>query len=283
MTTGQTPVVQQRWLRSELRRAREQAGKTQKEVADELEWSPSKVIRIETGAVGVSKTDLKALLALLGITDPATVDMMVTAARSTKKQAWWDEYRNQLSAQFRTEISYESSSVRLRQFQGLMLPGLLQTPDYAREIISLYDQDPADVEIGIQIRMRRQQLLTEPGGPEVFFVLDEAVIRRQVGGPDVWRAQLEKLREIDRRPNVHIQVLPFTVGAHPGIRGSFTIFEFPLGDRDFAVRLEQNRRDVLIRDNPEETSLFVETFFELEALASPKGRLDEVLDRVLTS
>ena len=278
----QSPVVQQRWLRSELRRARERSSATQKDVADALDWSTSKVIRIETGAVGVSTTDLRALLAFYGITDKAVIDQMIEAAKGLRREAWWDRYRGSLSPQFLTEISYEASSIRLRQYQTQVVPGLLQTEQYARQLMSVFDEEPGRIELGVRVRLERQEQLIREGGPELYFVLDEAVIRRWMGGPDVLRRQLNHLRVVAERPNVHIQVLPFSAGGHRGMFGSFTLFEFPLEEQDFAVRVEHSGPDVLIRDNPEEISFYLETFFELEAIALPKGDLDTVIDKVLS-
>jgi len=278
---NQSPVVQQRWLRSELRRARDQAGKTQKHVADALDWSTSKVIRIETGAVGVSTTDLKALLAFYGITDPAVIDDMVDAAKGLRKESWWDQYRGDMPAQFLTEISYEASSLRLRQFQSQVVPGLLQTEPYMRNLMKALGDTPALIELGVQVRMERQRRLFHDGGPEMFYVLDESLLRRWVGGAEVLRGQLNHLRDVATRPNVHIQVLPFSLGGHRGMFGSFTIFEFPLEEKDFAVRVEHSGPDVLIQDNPEQISFYLEAFFELEEIALPKGDLDAVIDRAL--
>jgi transcriptional regulator with XRE-family HTH domain len=278
----QSPVVQQRWLRSELRRARERAGATQKDVADALDWSTSKVIRIETGAVGLSTTDLRAMLAFYGITDKAAIDAMVDAAKGLRREAWWDRYRNDMPAQFLTEISYEASSLRLRQYQAQVLPGLLQTEQYARNLMKVFDDNDAHIELGVRIRMERQQRLFHDDGPEMFYILDEAVIRRWVGGPQVLRGQLNHLREVASRPNVHIQVLPFSAGGHRGMFGSFTLFEFPLEEQDFAVRVEHSGPDVLIQDNAEQISFYLETFFDLEEIALPKGDLDTVIDKVLS-
>jgi transcriptional regulator with XRE-family HTH domain len=280
--TNQSPVVQQRWLRSELRRARERSGATQKDVADALDWSTSKVIRIETGAVGVSTTDLRALLAFYGVTDKSTIDQLVDAAKGLRREAWWDKYRGTLSPQFLTEISYESSSVRLRQYQTQVVPGLLQTEQYARQLMTTFAEEPERIELGVRVRMERQTQLIREDGPELFFVLDEAVLRRWLGGPDLLRGQLDHLRTVAERPNVNIQVLPFNAGGHRGMFGSFTLFEFPLEEQDFAVRVEHSGPDMLIRDNPEEISFYLETFFELEALALPKGELSTVIDKVLS-
>lgn len=281
MTQAQTPVTQQRRLRAELRRAREHTHQTQKEVADALDWSASKLIRIETGAALISTTDLMALLHYYGVTDRERVAQLVEVARASRKQAWWDEYRPFYDQQHLTFLGFEASAARIRTYQSLLVPGLLQTREYSEAVMRAYTDDIEAVARGVEVRGKRQVLLDADPGPELFFVLDEAVIHRWMAGPDAMRRQLLRLRELDKRPNIHIQVLPFTTGAHPGMRGSFTVFEFPFEDEDYAVLLEHAHRDVLIQNNPVEASNYVETFFELETLATPKGEFHKVLQPIL--
>lgn len=281
MAQLESPVIQQRRLRAELRRAREQAGQTQKEVADALDWSPSKLIRIEAGANIISTTDLMALLQHYNITDRKQVNELVNVARASRKQAWWDEYRAVYSQQFLTFLGYEASAMRLRAYQSLLIPGLLQTREYSQAIMRAYGDAPGAVSRGVEVRAKRQTILEPDHGVELFFVLDEAVIHRWVGGPDVMRRQLLHLEALDNQPNISIQVIPFNTGAHPGMRGAFTIFEFPYETEDYAVLLEHAHRDVLIQNDPEQASTYVETFFELEALATPKGELHKITRPVL--
>lgn len=281
MAQLESPVIQQRRLRAELRRAREQAGQTQKEVADALDWSPSKLIRIEAGANIISTTDLMALLQYYNITDRKRVNELVNVARASRKQAWWDQYRAFYPQQFLTFVGYEASAMRLRQYQSLLIPGLLQTREYSQAIMQAYGDDREGISRGVEVRVKRQAILDTEPGPELFVVLDEAVIHRWVGGADVMRKQLLRLEELDKRPNINIQILPFTAGAHPGMRGAFTVFEFPFEQEDYAVLLEHAHRDVLIQNDPEQSSTYVETFFELEALATRKGELHKITRQVL--
>jgi transcriptional regulator with XRE-family HTH domain len=281
MAQPETPVTQQRRLRAELKRAREQSGMTQRDVAAALDWSPSKVIRIETGAVIISTSDLMALLPHYGVTDRKRIDALVEVARASRKQAWWDAYRQYYPQQFLTFLGYEASTIRLRCFQALLVPGILQTRAYSEAILRAYTSDPERIARGTEIRVNRQRILDNPSGPELFFVLDEAALQRWVGGPEVMREQLLRLEELDQRPNINIQVIPFAVGAHVGMRGAFTIFEFPFEDEDFALLLEHPDGDVLIQNNPEEASRYVETFFELESVAAPKGYIKKITRPIL--
>lgn len=283
MPQPETPVTQQRRLRAELKRAREQSGMTQREVAEALDWSPSKVIRIETGAVIISTSDLMALLPHYGITDRKRIDTLVEVARASRKQAWWDEYRPYYDQQFLTFLGYEASTIRLRAFQALLVPGLLQTKAYSEAVIRAYTDDLEVISRGVEVRAKRQQILDLKSGPELFFVLDEAVLHRWVGGADVMREQLLRLEELDQRPNINIQVVPFTAGAHSGMRGAFTIFEFPFEEEDYALLLEHPDGDVLIQNNPDVASTYVETFFELEAVAAPKGDINKITRPIIES
>jgi hypothetical protein len=204
-------------------------------------------------------------------------------ARISRQSAWWDKYKDKFSTQFINFIAFESSAHLIRQFHGLTMPGLLQTGDYARSIIELYGRSPENVNRGIAVRLERQQrVIEQPDPPKMFFILDEAVIRRWVGGPDVMREQLNRIKDLNRRPNITIQIARFTAGAYVGMKGSFAIFEFP-SENDFAVLLEYAHQDVLIQNNPEETSKFLETFFELEDLAEPSSKTDEIIDEVLAT
>jgi transcriptional regulator with XRE-family HTH domain len=279
---AENPLVQQRRLLAELRRIREDVGFPQKQVADALEWSVSKMIRIETGAVAISKSDLIALLHHYGVKDQKRVDGLIGMARNSRRGAWWDNYRDQFPQQFISFIAFEASSRLIRQFQALFIPGLLQTRDYARSIFSVYGTSPDQASAGVEVRLERQRVLQQPDPPGMFFILDEAVLRRWVGGPGVMREQLNRLKELNRRPHVTIQIVRFQAGAHAGMKGSFVIFELP-PDGDYAVLLEYGHRDVLVQNHPEETSNFVETFYELEDLAEPASKTGEIIDEVLVT
>jgi transcriptional regulator with XRE-family HTH domain len=277
-----TRVMQQRRLRAELRRIRERAGRTQKAAAESLGWSTSKIIRIETGAVAVSPSDVMALLHVYDVNDKPLADELVAITRD-KNEMWWDAYRKYHSQQFFDFLDYENAAIRIRQYIGFVVPGLLQTEDYAMALTSGYTDSEDVTKRKVELRMRRQQRLAEEGGPHAWFVLDEAVLHRWIGGPQVMRNQLVQLKEIARRPNVTIQVVPFKTGMHPGMIGSFTIFEFPSDGEDYdcVVNIEDPHREVLIRDDPETASKYVETFYELENFAVGKDQLDAVIDPVI--
>ena len=278
MTQGGSRVMQQRRLRVELRRIRERAGRTQKVVADSLGWSTSKVIRIETGAVHVSTSDVMALLHYYGVNE--NTEELLALSRA-KEQSWWDTYRSYYKQPFLDFLAYEDSAVRLRQFIGSVVPGLLQTEDYMRALFTSNSANDADqIERAMHVRARRQAILDPDRGCQASFLIDEAGLHRWVGGPAVARAQLDRLREAARQPNISIRVVPFSAGMHPGMFDEFTIFDFASEDEDTVVNVEEHNR-AQIREEPEITSQYLEHYFVVEELATPEDELDAVLDSVL--
>ena len=240
-----SPVVQRRRLRIELRKARQDAEQTQEQVAAAMDWSLSKVIRIEAGNVGISTNDLKALLRHYKILDPVRTEELVALARAARERSWWSQYRDAATPQLLQLIGYESAATVRRNFEPLLVPGLLQTEEYAAALIkALDDRIPAArLETLVEIRLRRQELADRANPPLLFFILDEAVVRRLVGGKGVMRRQVRRLIEMTEKPNVTIEVVPFSAGAHPGLKGSFVILEFPdAGDDDVLYLGRPERR-----------------------------------------
>lgn len=278
MAHAGTRVMQQRRLRAELRRLREDASLTQKSAAESTGWSTSKIIRMETGGVHISPSDVMALVHVYKSTDQELNDELLAITRA-KDTMWWDAYRDSYPRQFLDFLDFENSAVRIRQYMGFVIPGLLQTEEYARALIRGYANGAEVVERGVAVRMRRQQRLTAEDGPQSWFVIDEAALHRWIGGADVMRHQLTRLKEVAREPKISIRVVPFAAGMHPGMRGSFTIFEYPL--EDFVVNVEDPHSDALIRDDPESASRYVETFYELEEFAIGDDELDKVIDPVV--
>ena len=282
MPVGDNPTSQLRRLRTELRHQRDARGLTQREVAEALDWSPSKLIRIERGPVGISVTDVRALLQHYQVTDQQQVDALVDLARASKKPAWWHRYRDFYEPQFLTFLGLEASSVRIRQYQGLVVPGLLQHPDYVRAMFEPYGYDDDRVARGLEVRTTRQRLL-DPGGPELAFLLDESVLHRIVGSPDVMRTQLRRLVELQALPDVTIRVVPFSVGVHRGMKGSFAIFQLSDDQDDYALQLEQPYEDRLIQDTSEETREYVNIFRDLEQVALSPGDSTALIEHVMAS
>ncbi len=226
MATNQSPTVRRRRLALELRRLREAARLTCEEVAEQLECSASKISRVETGRVSVSPRDVRDMLEIYGAGDEQR-DSLVQLARESKQKGWWHAYGDSVQPHFATYLGLESAASEIRIYEVNMIPGLLQTEEYARTVISagMMNSPRAEIERRVALGMERQRL-TRSSPPTVWTVLDEAALRRQVGGPEVMRAQLEYLRELASLRNVSLQVIPFASGAHPGMGRPLVILVF---------------------------------------------------------
>jgi transcriptional regulator with XRE-family HTH domain len=279
MTLGGSRVLQQRRLRAELRRLRESGGHTQKTAAAGLDWSTSKIIRIETGVVQVSSSDVRAMLHFYGVTDPTKTQDLLAITRA-RDEAWWDSYRSVYRQQFLDYLAYEDSATHIRQFISFVLPGLLQTEEYMRRLFQGYRDDETWIERAVQARTRRQQILAPGSGKRASFIIDEAALQRWIGGQDVTRRQFEHLRAMAKQPNISIRLVPFAVGMHPGMRGSFTILDFESDDEGTIVSIESLESDA-IEDDLETTSTFLDIFTILEDIATPKQEFDTALDAVV--
>jgi transcriptional regulator with XRE-family HTH domain len=271
-----SPVVARRRLRTELRRARLDAEQTQEQVAAAMDWSLSKLIRIENGSVGISLNDLKAILAHYKITDEERTAELIALSRQSRERSWWNTYRD-LSPRLVQLIEYESASFIIRNFQPMVIPGLLQTEEYATAMIRNYSPQATgqEVKTGIEVRMKRQQILQQSQMPLMFFIMDEAAVRRLVGGREAMSRQVKRLLEESAKPAVTIEVVPFSAGAHPGMQGSFMLFEFPDAEDDDALYLEGPGEIRLNRDDAEEISNFRDRFEALRELSlGPQGSVD---------
>ena len=268
MPATPSPTARGRRLRLELRRIREEAGLTHSDVARRLEWSPSKVSRIETGQSRVQTGDVRDLLEIYGITDEATRESLVQLAREARRRGWWTRYTDVLGSG--TYVGLETEAAGLHTYESMFIPGLLQTEDYARAVIRAGQTrpDPDTLNRRLGARMARKEILQRPDSPEIWAVIDESVICRPVGGPEVMRAQLQHLIEVSTRPNatVTLQVLPFTVGAHPGMNGPFVILTFSSPTDPSMVYLE-TATDGLYLDEPADVERYTLRFNHLVARA----------------
>lgn len=228
MTAAPSPVVRRRELGALLRDLRTSAGLTAEEVAERLLCSVSKVSRMETGHRAVSPRDIRDLCALYGITDPAQREHLAALAKGGKEQGWWRPY--DLPDRFATYVGLEADALRISNYDPGVLPGLLQTPEYARAIHerTIERPDNAAIDELIEVRRGRQAILTrdEPPPPEFRGIVDEAALHRIVGSPAVMSAALEHVVHACDVPNVGIQVLSYEAGAHPALDSTFVLLEF---------------------------------------------------------
>jgi transcriptional regulator with XRE-family HTH domain len=271
-----------RRLRVELKRLRTGADMTQREVADALDWSPSKIIRIESGQVGITVTDLRALVGHYGMHDSEQLATLIELARGSKRQPFV-EYRDVLSAETVKFHGYESSASRIRQVQPLVVPGLVQTEEYSRGMLAAYGMTGPRADRVVESRRERQEVLDRNPPPELHLILDESILRRSVGGPGVMRNQLQHLIQLNKQPNIDIQVLPFEAGAHEGQRGPFVLLEFPEASDPDVVYLEYARGPSTFTDDAATAADYQERFLALEDQAAPSGEFGRYAERALSA
>lgn len=271
MPAGQRPLIRRR-LRLELRQERERANKSQTEVAKKMDWSLSKVIRLEAGQVGISTNDLKALLDLYNITDTGRRASLVELARSARQQsAWWTAYRDSISPEYLEYLGLETDAAVLSSYNQAYVPALLHTEDYAREIIrsgSPVSLSEDQLERLFELRMARQEhVLGRDKPPQINMAVEEGVLRRQVGGREVMHDQLTSLAQLEALDNVCLRIVPFTAGAHPGMSGPFQIIDFDKEADPPVLKLDAVPRDVLLRDDPERLEMYRRGYAKILACA----------------
>jgi len=264
-----SPVIPRRRLRTELKKSRLAAGLTQSEVAAAMDWSLSKVIRIEAGTVSISTNDLKALLRHYKIVDPVRTEEFLALGKAARDRTWWSEYREVAPSGLLQLIGYESAASIRRNFEPLLIPGLLQTREFARAVIPALDPGVTPDRLGtlVDIRMRRQELVDRANPSQLFFILDEAAIRRVTGGPDVMRRQLRHLVEVAEKPNVTIEVVPYSVGIYRGMRGSFVVLQFPDAEDDDVLYVEDAEGGLVIKEDQDEIQAYRENFENMRDVA----------------
>jgi transcriptional regulator with XRE-family HTH domain len=222
-----SPTLRRRELGALLRARRQQLGLTVEQVAERLLCSLSKVSRMETGQRGATLRDVRDLCDLYGITKDEERARLMTLAREGKQQAWWQPY----DLSYSTYVGLEAAAASIKDYDSGVVPGLLQTPEYtrARHEGTMPRLDATEIERRVEVTVKRQMVLTNENSPRFWSILDEAVLHRAVGGPAVMKAQLERLIEASSWPGITIQVIPYEVGAHPGLDSIFSIVEFAGG------------------------------------------------------
>jgi transcriptional regulator with XRE-family HTH domain len=277
MTARRSPTVQRRRLGTELRHLRDQAGMTIEEVAAALECSHSKVSRIETGQVSATPRDVRDMLDLYKV-DPREREALVQVARQARQRGWWQAYSDTLVVPL---VGLESAADRIGQYQTMVIPGLLQTPDYARAVLRVGRPDlpPQQIERWVEFRMARQPILTRDDAPAFSVVLEECLLLRPVGGQRVMQEQLRRLAETAALPVMTLQVLPMTVGEHVGMSGPFTIYRFESPEDPDVVYLEHPRGDLYL-ENPEQVEPYVQAFEQLQALAQSPAESAALIARL---
>ncbi|HEX2155770.1 MAG TPA: helix-turn-helix transcriptional regulator [Actinomycetes bacterium] len=266
---------------AKLRRLRTDLGLSRKKAAEAIRASEWKIHRLENGQVGFKERDIIDLLRLYGVTDPDEVTALVVLAREANTPGWWQRYGDVLPQWFRAYVDLESAATLIRTYEGQFVPGLLQTDDYMRAVIHAASLESAE-EVGrrVRLRMARQTLLTREHPPRLWAVVDEAALRRPVGGREVMRGQLERLIDASKLPNVTLQILPFAGGAHPAMVGSFSILRFPDRELPDVVYLEHLTNAVYL-DKRAEVERYLDVMELLCVDSEPPGKTVELLDTIL--
>ncbi|MFI5492804.1 DUF5753 domain-containing protein [Actinoplanes sp. NPDC051859] len=271
-----TSMAARRELGDELRRLR--GARRAAEVAGELGWSESKLSRIETARTGISDPDLERLLRLL---DPEGVDRsrLRDLAGRGRARVWWAPYRSSVAERYDEYVAFEAEAAAICEWEAQVVPGLLQTDEYAYAVIEVGAdvQDPETVQRRTALRMARQKVLTREPPPRLCVVLDESALRREVGGRDVLRRQLERLVEASCRPDVELRVLPLSAGAHAALGEAFLIFEF--ADGRMPVVHSEDLVGGQLRTKDGDVQIYRDAFADLRSRALPVAASRELIAR----
>ncbi|GAB3841061.1 helix-turn-helix transcriptional regulator [Micromonospora andamanensis] len=248
----------------------------------EIRSSESKISRMELGRVGFKERDVADLLTLYGVTAEQERAALLKLARDANNPGWWHRYGDVLPSWFQSYLGLEAAAALIRSYEVQFVPGLLQTPEYARAVVLLGHSTagPDEIDRRVDLRMRRQELLSRPRPPRLWAVVDEAALRRPIGGPEVMRGQLEALLKATRTSNVRLQVIPFAAGGHAAAGGAFTILRF--GDQDLPdiVYIEQLTSAIYL-DKREDLDFYAVAMERLCVEAEPPERTPEILERMI--
>jgi transcriptional regulator with XRE-family HTH domain len=273
------PTVRRRRLGAELRRLREQRGLTAEEVAQQLLVSQSKISRLENGRRSISQRDVRDLCEVYGVNDQSMIDGLMTMAKESRQRGWWHAFGD---VPYSVYIGLEAEAVGIRTYESLFIPGLLQTRDYAHAVVSGIQPEaqPGQIDKRTDVRMVRQELLRNSDEPlRLWAVIDEAALHRVVGSPETMRAQLEHLIEASTLPHVTVQVLPFGIGAHPGMTANFSILEYRDASDATVVYLEGVTSDLYL-EKETDVRAYASLYQHLQAQALGPEQTRELVDKV---
>jgi transcriptional regulator with XRE-family HTH domain len=276
------PAALRRKLTRELRRYRISAGVTQNDVAKALDWSTSKVIRIEQGLVLVTTNDLRALLQHYGERDTAVVDELVDISRAAKAPSPWARFvaEGSISSEAATYFGHEASAALVRHYEPNLLPGLIQTEDYMREILPhVTGRTGHLLESSVEARLLRQTIFERDAAPEFFFIVDECALRRNIGSPRLMQQQLGHLIGLNRRSEVTLQVVGYSAGAYEGLNGPFALLEFT--DDDPVLYIE-NQIELVTSEQAEHIAQYLDLFQKFEReIATPPDQVESILLKIM--
>jgi transcriptional regulator with XRE-family HTH domain len=281
MPTG--PTALRMIIGGQLRRLREAADITRKEAGFEIRNSESKISRMELGRVSFRLRDVEDLMAMYGVTDQAEIEHVVALCREANKPSWWQPYGEALPDWFTTYLDLEIAASTIRTYEVQLIPGLLQSRDYARALLMLgYGHTPLqEIDNRIELRMRRQKAIDRDDNPATLWtVIDEAALHRPFGGRGVMRDQLNTLIEACDRPNVRIQIVPFTSGAHSGAGTPFTWLRFAYPELDDVIYMEHLTGGLYL-DRPADVDAYQAAMEHLCVQAAQPRDTQDIINRIL--
>jgi transcriptional regulator with XRE-family HTH domain len=276
------PTALRIMLGSQLRQLREANNLTREQAAAVIRASGSKIGRLELGRNSFKQRDVADLLTLYKVTDPQEREALLALARQSSVPGWWHQYSDILSRWVQVYVGLEAAASIIRVYEQQFIHGLLQTEDYARSVILITNKGlpAAEIERRVDLRVRRQEVLTGPSPLTLWCVLDEAVLRRPVGTREVMRTQLKRLLEVMQLPNVTLQIIPFSVGAHAAAGGPFTILRFSEPDLPDVVYLEQLRSSLYV-DKRDDVGAYAHVMDQLTVQASSPAATRRLLAELL--
>ncbi|MEU8816102.1 helix-turn-helix transcriptional regulator [Actinoplanes sp. NPDC048796] len=277
------PTVLRILLGTQLRKLREAKGITREDAGWEIRASGSKISRMELGRVSFKERDVNDLLTLYGVRDAAERESLLVLARQANNPGWWQQFSDVMPGWFQSYLGLEAAATLIRTYEIQFVPGLLQTSDYARAVIMLGHAGvtPEEIDRRVELRRQRQAILDRPGdAPQLWAVIDEAVLRRPIGGIDVMRAQIEFLIEAAKKPNVRLQIIPFHAGGHAAAGGPFAILRFPEPELPDVVYVEQLTSAIYL-DKREDVDQYAMAMERVCIDAEPPNHTPEILGKLL--
>ncbi|GHH85394.1 transcriptional regulator [Streptomyces sulfonofaciens] len=276
--TGGGSVVRRILLGSHLRRLREAGGITREAAGYSIRASESKISRMELGRVSFKVRDVEDLLTLYGVADETEREALLSLVKEANVAGWWHSYSDVLPGWFQTYVGLEGAASLIRLYEVQFVHGLFQTEAYVHAVVSRGNAEvqPAEIERRVALRLERQKVLVSENAPDFHVVLDEAALRRPYGSPEVMRGQLQHLIDVSERPNVRLQVMPFSAGGHAGESGSFTMLSFSESDLSDVVYLEQ-LTSALYLDKGEDVEQYEHVMRELQRAAPSPAETRDLL------
>lgn len=276
------PTVLRIAVGGQLRKLRQSLGISREDAGEAIRASHAKISRLELGRVSFKQRDIRDLLTLYRVTDPDERERFLALAQQANEPGWWHQYGDLLPSWFETYLGLEQAAGSIRTYEAQFVPGLLQTPDYARAVIELghSNESVAELDRRLDLRMQRQEILTRTDAPALWAVIDEASLRRPIGSVAILREQIEHLITVAAKPNITVQVLPYSAGGHAAAGGPFSILRFPEADLPDVVYMEQ-LTSALYLDKRQDTERYLAVMDRLSVQAERPERTPHLLTTLL--